>query len=123
MPRKTIVEVFYSMRGRVYCRVRVQSTSIPQERLSVLRNAVNRLEKTIIRNAPRKRGRLRRSIRSRGSLAGKGVTIGAGVFYAPFQERGTRFIRARYFMRKALRELISSLDTNQFDLRLKNVRG
>ena len=116
--RRAIVEVFLRKRGAVYLRVRILSKRMPPGSVAALRSAVRQLQRAIIQAAPFKTGRLRRSIRRRGSVAGKGSIISVAVFYAKFLERGTRYIQARRFVRNALVAFAESLDSSVFDVRL-----
>ena len=115
---RAIVEVFLSKRGTVRLRIRIQSKRMPPGSVAALRRAVARLERAIVRASPFKTGKLRRSIRRRGSVAGKGSVITVAVRYAKFLERGTRYIRARRFVRKALLDFANSLEPDIFDVRL-----
>ena len=116
--RRAIVEVFLRKRGIVQLRIRILSRRMPAGSVAALRRAVTQLERAIIAASPFKTGRLRRSIRRRGSVAGKGSIITVAVSYAKFLERGTRYIRARRFVRKALVDFANSLEPDIFDVRL-----
>ena len=92
------------------------------ERLVSLRTAISRLNNRIVEATPRGRTRrMARSIRRRGTLLRKGVTIIIPVRYARYVELGTRHIRARYFMRRQVRRFIDGLDKEIFDVRTKGL--
>lgn len=61
------------------------------------RKAGDLLARDAAGRAPHRTGRLGGSIRVTAVGAG-GVTVGAAAPYAPFQEFGTRYVRATYFL-------------------------
>jgi HK97 gp10 family phage protein len=70
-----------------------------QQMTPVNRQAGDILARNAASGAPRRTGRLAGSIRVTANAEGAEVTAGAP--YAPFQEFGTRYVRATYFLSQA----------------------
>jgi len=86
------------------------AANIPNAIASALDKAGQQIRDTAQALAPVKTGRLRSSISYEANEMS--VTVTAGVFYARFQEYGTRYIRPHAFMRPALSLSISQIQSD-----------
>ena len=117
--RRYPIMIRYYKRGNASARIKITSRrTIPNELLAEIRRIITRNYRYLQRITPKKRGRLRRSLRRRGSVAGSdGLRLVFQIFYSKYVERGTRYIRPRRFLRKTLSRLADELeDTGQISV-------
>lgn len=84
-------------------------SEIEQDILDKLQISGQIIADSAIKNAPIKTGALRDSITFEVNKEEKSVRIGTNLFYAPFIEFGTKYIKPRFFLTKAARNNISKL--------------
>jgi len=75
-----------------------------------MNKAVNLVVRDAVKDAPHKTGHMRRNIHGKpAKVEGSKIIgiVGSKVHYTPYQEFGTKYIKAKYFMTNALKNNIN----------------